>query len=345
MSNRYMLYVAISSALQPRWRLLRAGVAALALLAVLAGCSPKVQLFGGGVEDPLEETTLDGEGAAKVALIHLHGLITLSPSSGLLSRTPGTVQELEARLRKAAKDRAVKAVVLAIESPGGGVTASDIVHHAITRFRAETGKPVVASLLGVAASGGYFAAVACDRILAHPTTTTGSIGTIFIRPDVSGLMGLVGVQTDVTKSGRLKDMGSPFRNATAEERGLLQQIIDENNARFLEAVRTGRRLSPEALAAVADARILTAGQAREAGLVDGLGYLEDAVALARQLARVEKARLVVYRRNEVANDTPYALDAAAPGASPLQVRLFSLGVEPLQGQMEPGFYWMWLGGE
>lgn len=343
-------------------RQMAAWCAALLLLSGLVGCSPKIQLFGGTVQEPLQETVLEGKGADKIALIHLKGIIRLSPSSGLLSRSPGTVHAIAARLDKAAEDSSVKAVVLAIESPGGSVTASDILHHAIVQFKAETGKPVIAALMGMAASGGYYAAAACDRIIAHPTTTTGSIGTIFIRPDLSGLMDKVGVRAEVTKSGSLKDMASPFRNATHEERELLQTYIAEHNDRFLQAVQQGRGLTDAQLADVADARIMTASQAKNAGLVDALGYLDTAIEEARVRAGLDEASVVVYRRAEVADDSAYALESSPPRLPGIvagelgaphtlsatgHVALEALGpfgmLDALHS-LAPGFYWIWMGG-
>ncbi len=252
------------------------------------------------------------------------------------------MQEAAARLQAAAKDKRVKALVLAIDSPGGTVAASDALHHLVAEYKRKAGVPVVAALMGVAASGGYYAALAADQIVAWPSTVTGSIGTVFIRPEIDGLMDKVGVRAEVTKSGRLKDMASPFRAATEEERLLLQAMIDQFNARFLDLVRQSRPVTEADMKVAADARILTGQQALALHLVDGLGYLDEAIDRARLAARLPvAARVVVYRRNETPDDTPYNTAASeAPGPR----SLVDLG---LAGPFDPeanGFCHLWAPG-
>jgi len=278
---------------------------ALLFLGLLcAGCSPRIDILGG--LDPLQEQVLEGEAEPKVALVHIRGFISSSPEEDLLATRPGVVQEVVSRLRKISEDKKVGALVLVIDSPGGTATDSAILYHEISRCKEESGMPVVAAMLGVAASGGYMAALAADHIVAHSTTLTGSIGTIFLRPDISGLMNLVGVSAEVYKSGEFKDMGSPLRESTPTERELLQEIILEQNEQFLDLGCERRRLTREELAPAADARVLTGEQAQGLRLVDEIGFLENAVDKARKLAGLPKdAKLVVYRRQAYPDDTAY----------------------------------------
>lgn len=310
----------------------------LLLVACLTlGCSPKFNLLSDGRE-PLREIKLEGEGSDKVLVVSIHGAITLDPRSGLLSERPSVVQEVSKRLKKASKDKSVKALVLAIDSPGGTVTASDILYEELKRYKKESGAKVVAALLGVAASGGYYAAAAADRIIAHPTTLTGSIGTLFIRPDVAGLMDKIGVRAEVTKSGKYKDMGSFFRESQGKEREMLQEMIVSLNRRFLDVVAASRKLTPEELANVADARIMSAEEAKRVKLVDSIGYLHDALAEAKRLANLDAdCRVVVYRAEEDKDDNPYSVLAQAQSPSLLQPELAKALAVP-----EAGFYYLWM---
>jgi len=199
---------------------------------------------------------------------------------------PTGVRAWSKRLRALAEKDEVKSLVLEINSPGGSVGAVQELHSQLLRIRQEKGKPVVALLGDVAASGGYYLAAACDKVVAHPGTLTGSIGVIFQVGNVEGLLGKVGVKVEPIKSGRLKDIGSSVRPMTAEERALLQGLIDDAYSQFFEAVRTGRRLDPEKLKLLADGRIFTGRQAKENGLVDELGDSHVALKLAGSLGGI-----------------------------------------------------------
>lgn len=309
----------------------------LVLILVTAwGCAPKLKLFSSAT-DPLAEYTLQGEGDAKIVLVNVNGFLQDQPSKGLLRSKPGAVQELVSQLRRAAKDEAVKAVVVKINSPGGTTTASDIMYRELMKHRKKTGQAVVALMMDVAASGGYYTALAADTIIAHPTTLTGSVGVIFVRPKVVGLMGKIGVDVEVSKSGEDKDMGSPFSPATEKERKLFQDIIDDMAARFYAVVRERRQPTEQAFATIRTARVFTAAQAMGLGLVDKIGYMDDAFAEARKLAKVDEARVVAYRRDQYPDDNPYnTMSAAEPGKASL------LNVEA--GHLLPpkaGFYYLW----
>ncbi|PCI40577.1 MAG: signal peptide peptidase SppA [Elusimicrobia bacterium] len=191
------------------------------------------------------------------------------------------------RIEKLAKKSEVKGIVLAINSPGGSVGSVQDIYSTIQRIRRETGKPFVAQLGDVAASGGYYLAAACDKIVAHPGTLVGSIGVIFSRTNVEGLLKKVGVTMGAIKSGKMKDIGSMSRPMTAEERRLLQGLIDNAYGQFLTAVADGRGLSKDEVRPHADGRIFTGEQALGFKLIDQVGDFHDAIALAGKLAGID----------------------------------------------------------
>src|SRR5512143_4226608 len=176
-------------------------VMSLSVLVAAIGCTaPRIKLFPSQA-DPLQEFTLEGTAPEKILLLPVRGVISDNPQEGLLRTRPSTVQEVVSHLRKAEKDPMVKAVVLQLDSPGGSVTASDVLYNEIRLFKERTGRTVVAVMMDVAASGAYYIALPADFILAHPTTVTGSVGVIFVRPKVEGLMEKIGVGIEVSKSG------------------------------------------------------------------------------------------------------------------------------------------------
>jgi len=267
------------------------------LLLLAAGCiTVKVSLFE--EPGPLKETTVSGFGRDKVLLLDISGVILEGPHRilGLLKgvTSPARVKE---ELEKAAKDRRIKAVVIKINSPGGTVAASDVILHDLQAFKAERGVPVVVCLQGLATSGGYYVAQAGDTIIAYPTCITGSIGVLAMKLNLRGLMDKVGVDDDMVKSGRWKDFWSPFRPASPKEKEMMQQVIDQFYRSFVDVVATGRKLSLQEARQAADGRIFTADQAKDLKLVDQLGYLDDALELAKTKAGLPKdAKVVRYHR-------------------------------------------------
>ena len=246
---------------------------------------------------PVQEVQLTGTGDGKVLLLDLSGIISSQDKDALIQQ-PNMVAALKEELTKATKDEMVKAVVLRINSPGGTVNASDILYHEIKTFKASRKIPVVVSMMDVAASGGYYAAMASDAILVHPSTVTGSIGVIMLTVNAKGLMEKVGVEANAITSGPRKDMGSPFRTMTAEEKAIFQGVIDSFYLRFLAVVQEGRpNLSADQIKKLADGRIYSGDQAKAAGLVDDIGYLDEAIELAKKKAGLTEARVVTYRRH------------------------------------------------
>lgn len=230
--------------------------------------------------------TLEGTGlpgGQKLAIVELEGLILES-------------EPLVRELQEHQDNPSVRAMVLRINSPGGVVGPTQEIYAAVKRFR-KAGKPVVASLGSVAASGGYYVATAADRIYANPGSLTGSIGVVMQMTNVEGLLKKVGVEYVVVKSGRYKDIGNFARAMSPEERRILQALLDDVYNQFVDAVAQGRGLDRQAVLRFADGRIVSGQAAKEIGMVDALGGLEDAIEAAAQLAGLPKRpKLILPRR-------------------------------------------------
>lgn len=222
-------------------------------------------------------------GEERVALIRVEGVIL-------------DAQQTVDEIKKFGDAPSVKAIVLRIDSPGGGVVPSQEIHDAVRRVRTKNNKAVIASMGSVAASGGYYIAAATDRILANPGTLTGSIGVIMETANLEGLLKKIGVESVVIKAGQHKDLGSPFRQMSDEERRLLQAVMDDVHQQFIEAVAEGRSLEVNEVTPLADGRLFTGRQAKEFKLVDELGDLEDAIKLAADLGGIEGEPKVVEPR-------------------------------------------------
>lgn len=219
----------------------------------------------------------------RIALVRVEGVIL-------------DAHETVGELKRFSENPSVKAIVLRIDSPGGGVVPSQEIHDAVQRVRTKNNKAVIASMGSVAASGGYYIAAATDRIVANPGTLTGSIGVIMETANVEGLLQKIGVEGVVIKSGKYKDVGSPLRKMSEEERGLLQTVMDDVHKQFIEAVAAGRALELTDVQDLADGRIFTGRQAKDAKLVDELGDLEDAIQLAADVVGIEGEPKVVEPR-------------------------------------------------
>ncbi|HMU30026.1 MAG: signal peptide peptidase SppA [Nitrospira sp.] len=226
---------------------------------------------------------LDFSTQDRVALIRIEGVILDAQA---------TISEL----KQYSENPLVKAIVLRIDSPGGGVVPSQEIHDAVKRVKNKSNKAVIASMGTVAASGGYYIAAATDRIIANPGSLTGSIGVIMEMANFEGLMKKVGVEGVVIKSGRFKDVGSPLRKMSDEERKLLQSVMDDVHQQFIQAVADGRSLEVSDVEPLADGRIYTGRQAKEARLIDELGDLDDAIHIAADIAGMEGEPKVVEPR-------------------------------------------------
>ena len=222
-------------------------------------------------------------GGDKVAVVRIEGVIVDS-------------REAVEELRRYRENPGIKAIVLRIDSPGGGVVPSQEIYTEVRKTRADGKIKLVTSMGNIAASGGYYIAAATDKIVANPGTLTGSIGVIMELANVKGLLEKVGVESVVIKSGRHKDMASPFRTMSEEDRALLQGVLDDVHDQFIRAVAAGRSLKLEEVRDLADGRIFTGRQAKKISLVDELGDLQDAIKLAARLVGIPGEPQVVETR-------------------------------------------------
>lgn len=286
----------------------------------------------------LEEEVQPGKGAGKVVIIEVEGMLMNARTGGFLQASENTVSLFAQEMDKAARDKNVKAVVLRVNSPGGTVTASDLMYEIVTDFREKSGKPVVASTQEVAASGGYYVACGADQIIAHPTSVIGSIGVIFSTFQLEGLLDKVGVEVEAVKSGPLKDMGSPFKALEKDEREVMQAMVDDYYARFVDVVRTRRNVNdPETLKLVTDGRVFTGTRAVQLGLADRAGRLDDALNLARELGKAPGAKAVIYKRPYGYGGSIYA-DGSVPPPRADVMRLQMPGADKV---LPGGFYYLW----
>ncbi len=223
----------------------------------------------------LTTSTIDFGFEKSIGLIEVRGIINEEVR-----------KETVKNLSKFRRTRNIRAIVLRIESPGGGVSASQEIYNEIKRIR-NAGKPIYASMGSIAASGGYYIAVPCDKIFANPGTATGSIGVIMEIPHVENLLKKVGIYFMVIKSEEHKDIGSPFREMSKKEEELLKGVIDDIYQQFIDAIVQNRGLEKEEVLKIADGRILTGRQAVEVGLVDELGDLQDAISAAVEAAGIK----------------------------------------------------------
>jgi protease-4 len=302
----------------------------VALLCLSAPGCITINTFGGG-EEPLVETVVFGERGPKVLMLDVDGLISDVGVEGPLGfrGRESSVARLREQLDKARQDTDVRGLLVRINSPGGSVTASDVMYREIRAFKEQRRVPVVAQLMGVAASGGYYVAMAADVVLAHPTTITGSIGVISAGINVSGLMQRYGVQDQTLTGGRLKDAGSPLRPMSAEERAYLQAVIDDLHERFRAVVREGRpALDRTRVEALSDGRIFTASQAERAGLLDGIGYLPAAIDEIGRRVGASEVRVVAYHREREWRANLYSTAPAAPSSGADAAARLGLGAGP-----------------
>ncbi|MFO1053356.1 MAG: signal peptide peptidase SppA [Planctomycetota bacterium] len=253
----------------------------------------------------------DEDADARLLRIPIDGAIA-EAGSALLGASGGMVSRVQGALHLAGQDARVKGVLLEIDSPGGGVTDSDLIWQAIKDFKRDHHKPVVALFGDIAASGGYYVAAACDRIVARPTTITGSIGVIMSNLQLAEAAAKVGVKQEVIVSERTphKDIMSQFRPMTDEERGILRSIVDELYDRFVGVVVDGRSgLTREQVEKLADGRIYSAKQALDNGLVDEIGTAEVAWSELAKLSHVDSAVHVERRRRPTLGDLLFRSDA------------------------------------
>jgi protease-4 len=316
----------------------------LACSAILGACAPESFTITLGAPTDLKETTVfrdEGSPRAKIAMIDVRGLISDVPQPGLIGTSTSLTDEISARLNEAARDRQVEALILRITSPGGTVTGSEIVYREVRRFSEETGKPVVASLGEVAASGGYYTALAADEILVMPTTITGSIGVIIPAINVSQGLSRIGIEARPIMSGPNKNMGDPTSPPDAQHEAILQAMVDEFHAGFEARVHERRPgLEPQYTREATDGRVMSGARALAIGLADREGGVLEAFERAKALAGIESAKLVKYYVGSGEPQTPYSRTVQPQTAEINVIKIEGLA----SGLSEANAYYLWLPG-
>jgi len=276
----------------------------------------------------------------KVAVVDVSGIIFNERSRGFFGEGENPVSLFVEKIDKAQADRSVRALVLRINSPGGGVTASDIMYNRVMQYKSATGNPVIAVLVDVAASGGYYIACAADVIVAHRTTITGSIGVIVQTISFAGTMDKIGVTAEAITSGKMKDMGSPLKPLDKADAEVLQGIVDDFYGKFVSVVASGRsKLDAAQVRKLADGRVYTAGDALNSGLVDSLGYMDEALVLARKRSGAERIKVVMYGRPAGYRANAYSM---VPGVG-AQFNLVNVNAGALMSLAQPRFMYLWTG--
>jgi protease-4 len=279
-----------------------------------------------------------GAQAPRVALLDVDGLILNQNLTGLYSVGENPVAAFREKLEAACGDPRVRAVVLRIHSPGGGVAASDIVAEELRRFRLATGKPVVACLMDVATGGAYYLAVGCDRIVALPTAITGGIGAIVNHANLEDAMAQLNVRVEPIKAGELVDMGTVTAPLPDKARALFQELADGFRDRFTARIARCRPMITAAdQKTIRDGRIIAAPRALALHLVDALGYVEDAIAEAEHLAGATGSEVVLFQRSGYPTRSIYAI---APNV-PLQSELIPFSYPGLDRSKLPTFLYLW----
>lgn len=297
--------------------------------------TPPMVDVGPLVEMPVVQGAPDR--AERIALIDVDGLLLNTDMTGFYSMGENPVAVFREKLDYIASHACYRAVVLRINSPGGGATACDMMRHDLAAFQARTRLPVVACLLDVGAGGAYYLATAADLIVAHPTTVTGGIGVILNVYNLQDTMGQFSVIPAPIKSGEHIDMGTPIAPQTDAARQMLQAIADEFHRRFRQTVEQARPGHDPASADDFDGRVFTASQALSRRLIDTIGYLDDAVAIARRMSRQPAARVVLLHRRVDRARSPYAITPNVP----LQGAAFPLSVPGLERSRLPTFLYLW----
>jgi protease-4 len=314
----------------------------LVLIFILTSCtSVKLSLFSGKSEK-LKAYQLSGNTKDSILIIPVEGMISNSPEFSLFSEHPGMLENIKSQLKSAEHNKNIKGIVLKINSPGGLVTASDILYNEIMNFKKKTGKKIVVSMMDIATSGAYMVALAGDLITAHPTTVTGSVGVVFLRPQFSGLMNKLGLSVDVTKSGTDKDMGSPFRPSTELENQKFQHVIDNFNKKFQALVKKKRKLSDEVMEKVATAQIFVADDAFKLGLVDKICYLNEAVNECKKISGLgNNASVIIYRRKYYADDNIY--NSSQSKSENQRISMMNIDIFKPLTDLKCGFFSIWPG--
>jgi protease-4 len=322
----------------------------LALLYWTAGCKHPVQIVTNNrvTMDSRSARAMQGlatipvtQGAPgvgrQIALIDVDGLLVNQPMTGLYSDGENPVALFREKLDRVACSPCYAALVLRINSPGGGVTASDVMWHDLQEFKARTHLPVIACLMDVGAGGAYYLATSADHVVAHPTTVTGGIGVILNLYNLEDAMGQFNIVGTPIKAGENVDLGTPIKPQSDEARAILQRMANEFHERFRKIVIERRPQLAHASPDIFDGRVFTAQQAANAGLVDTIGYLDQAAEIAGQMGGAPGAALVLLHRPNDGARTPYDVTANVP----IQSSFLPISMPGLERSRLPTFLYLW----
>lgn len=283
--------------------------AALFLSLCLCGCA-FVSLDMGGLftEQPIEKRILEDRGPDEILVLELTGPINISNAREKFDASQGTLERLEDILTLAEKNASIKGVILKIDSPGGTVTASDLIYRRIRQYKARHKLPVVACITQLGTSGAYMAALAADKIVALPTSCVGNVGVIMPGLSVAGLMDKLGIKNQTITTGKYKDIGNPLRDMTDDERKLMaDSFLKDAYLDFLDKIKKSRpEMTEEDLKIVGDGRIFNARYAKQLHVIDEVGYYETAREQVCQMANLTNPSVVVYRRADEAKGGFYS---------------------------------------
>ena len=300
------------------------------------GCSIKL----GPSLGSFDETVISGNGDDKVLLLEVQGFISNTSKKSLLGQKVevGMVEKIREILSTAEKDSDIKALWVKINSPGGTVTSSDIIYHEIKMFKKRRNIKVYVSVIDLAASGGYYIAVAADKIIAHPTSLVGSIGVIAVKLNAENLMSKVGLEWEVVKSGDKKDSLSPFRPFTPEERELFQGTIDGFHRRFVQVIAENRpQLDIETVSRLADGRVYSSDEALKSGLIDKIAYMDETVDIIKADLDIAEIQVVTYHRPGQFKSNVYSSLPVNPS-----IKLIDLKLDIVPKTKGPGFLYYWM---
>ena len=312
----------------------------LVVLSAIFLCSSCATIQLGPSINPLEEIVLQGEGPGKILLIDVRGIINNQKDHAFTGATIalGMVEWVREVIAKAEKDDDIKALLIKVNSPGGTVTASDLILHELLLYKKKHEIPVYVHVMDLAASGGYYIALAGDEIVAHPTSLIGSIGVIAFKVNLENLMGKIGVDWEVVKSGDKKDFMSPFRSFTDEERMLFQKTIDNFHNRFVSIIAENRSgLDIEEVKALADGRVYDSTQAMRLKLIDGIGYISDTVERIKVKLENSALQVITYQREGDYKSNLYSLSPQPPAFNLINL---NLGLKPQA--LSPYFLYLWM---
>jgi protease-4 len=309
---------------------------ALALMVFSFGCAT-INL--GPSLGKLEEVTIEGEGPGKILLVDVDGIINNQKNRTFSGNTLslGMVEKVRSIIEKAEKDSEIKALLIKMNSPGGTVTASDIIYHLLKSYKEKNKVKIYVQVMDLAASGGYYIAMAGDQIIAHPTSLIGSIGVIALKVNLKDLMAKIGVDVEIVKSGDKKDFMSPFRSFTQEERDLFQNTIDRFHNRFVTTIVENRsKLNKSEVQTLADGRVYDAEQAKDFKLIDHIGYVTDTIQRVRSDMKNSNLKLITYHRS---ND--YQGNIYSQFQKPTSFNLVNLDLGFNPNSLSPYFLYIW----